>query len=162
MVLHVLYLIFNEGYTASSGADLQRPELVAEAIRLTRALHRALPDDGEVAVHVDAGSAADTDWAQITALYRLLEHLAPNPMVTLNRAIAVAMTDSPEAGLTLLGTLENDSRMARHHRLIATRAHLLEMAGDPTGAREAYKLAAQRTTSIPEQRYLDKRAHRLR
>jgi predicted RNA polymerase sigma factor len=227
VVLHVLYLIFNEGYTASSGTDLQRPELVAEAIRLTRALYRALPDDGEVAallalmlmtdarrpartgpdgalvplveqdrtrwdadaiaeglalitrvmaeaplgpyqlqaaiaaVHVDAGSAPDTDWAQITALYRLLEHLSPNPMVTLNRAIAVAMTDGPEAGLTLLGTLENDSRMARHHRLIATRAHLLEMAGDIAGAREAYQLAAQRTTSIPEQRYLDKRAHRL-
>jgi RNA polymerase sigma factor (sigma-70 family) len=227
VVLHVLYLIFNEGYTASSGADLQRPDLVAEAIRLTRTLHRILPTDGEItgllalmlltdarrpartrpdgtlvplaeqdrsrwdtdaikegvalitlamtesppgpyqlqaaiaAVHIEAPSAEDTDWAQIAALYQILERLSPNPMVTLNRAVAVAMTDGPEAGLKLLASLETDDRMAGHHRLAAVRAHLLEMAGDIVGAREAYRLAALRTASIPEQRYLTERAERL-
>jgi RNA polymerase sigma factor (sigma-70 family) len=227
VVRHVLYLIFNEGYTASSGTELQRPDLVAEAIRLTRSLHRILPDDGEVAgllalmlltdarrpartgpdgmlvplaeqdrtrwsadvaeeglalitramatfppgpyqlqaaiaaVHMEAASAAETDWPQIAALYRILEGLSPNPMVTLNRAVAVAMTDGPLAGLDLLDTLEADERMARHHRLPAVRAHLLEMAGDTAAAREAYRLAAKRTASLPEQRYLTERARRL-
>ncbi|MFC7246693.1 RNA polymerase sigma factor [Catellatospora aurea] len=227
VVRHVLYLIFNEGYTASSGAHLQRPDLVAEAIRLTRSLHRILPDDGEVAgllalmlltdarrrartgpdgmlvplaeqdrtrwsadtaeeglalitrtmatfppgpyqlqaaiaaVHMEAASADRTDWPQIAALYRILEGLSPNPMVTLNRAVAVAMTDGPRAGLELLDTLEADERMARHHRLPAVRAHLLEMAGDTAAARESYRLAAKRTASLPEQRYLTERAKRL-
>jgi predicted RNA polymerase sigma factor len=227
VVLHVLYLIFNEGYTASSGPDLQRSELTGEAIRLTRAVHRLLPDDGEVtgllalmlltdarrsartgpdgglvpladqdrgrwnqdviregialvtdalsagpvgpyqlqaaigAVHAEAPSAEDTDWAQIVGLYELLERIAPNPMVTLNHAVAVAMTRGPQAGLDLLATLDADSRMADHHRLDAVRAHLLEMAGDKDGARVSYRNAARRTTSLPEQRYLETRAARL-
>jgi RNA polymerase sigma factor (sigma-70 family) len=228
VVLHVLYLIFNEGYTASSGPELQRADLAAEAIRLARAVHRQLPEDGEVAgllalmlltdarraarttadgalvplaeqnrsrwhrpaireglelvtgamarselgpyqlqaaiaaVHVEAARAADTDWAQIKVLYQILERISPNPMVTLNRAIAVAMTDGPAEGLALLEPLGEDSRMAGHHRLPAVRAHLLEMAGDRSGAREAYELAARRTASLPEQRYLAERADRLR
>ncbi|MEU5939624.1 DUF6596 domain-containing protein [Micromonospora sp. NPDC047548] len=226
-VLHVLYLIFNEGYTASSGADLHRAELTGEAIRLTRQLHRALPDDGEVAgllalmlltdahraartgpggelvplaeqdrrrwdrtaiaegvalvtealtwsppgpyqlqaaiaaVHAEAPSAEETDWRQIGALYRVLAAVAPNPMVTLNRAAAVAMVDGPRAGLALLAPLDVDERIAGHHRLAAVRAHLLELAGEPEAAREAYLLAARRTTSLPERRYLDLRAARL-
>ncbi|WP_026876658.1 RNA polymerase sigma factor [Jiangella gansuensis] len=226
-VLHVLYLIFNEGYTATSGADLHRVELTAEAVRLTRQVHRLLPDDGEVAgllalmlltdarrpararadgtlvplaeqdralwnaeaitegvalitdalsrtrvgpyqvqaaiaaVHDEAGRAEDTDWEQILALYELLGRLAPNPMVTLNHAVAVAMVHGPHAGLELLVTLESDSRLAEHHRLEAVRAHLLEMAGDAEAARAAYELAARRTTSLPEQRYLEDRAARL-
>ncbi|RIQ21639.1 RNA polymerase sigma factor [Jiangella rhizosphaerae] len=226
-VLHVLYLIFNEGYTATSGADLQRVELTAEAIRLTRQVHRLLPDDGEVtgllalmlltdarraartrpdgslvplaeqdralwdktaidegvalvtgalkhgelgpyqvqaaiaAVHDEAPAADDTDWPQIVALYEVLERLSPNPMVTLNHAVAVAMADGPRAGLALLETLAGDSRLAEHHRLEAVRGHLLEMAGDAAAARAAYRLAAQRTTSLPEQRYLEDRAARL-
>jgi RNA polymerase sigma factor (sigma-70 family) len=226
-VLHVLYLIFNEGYTASSGPDLLRSELTAEAIRLTREVRRLLPDDGEVAgllalmlltdarrpartrpdgtliplaeqdrdlwnadsireglalvtgalaqaplgpyqlqaaiaaVHSEAARAEDTDWAQIVALYELLERLSPNPMVTLNHAVAVAMVRGPQAGLDLLGTLDTDDRIAGHHRLDAVRAHLLEMAGDVDGARSSYRAAARRTTSIPEQRYLEARAARL-
>ena len=179
VVLHVLYLIFNEGYIASSGPDLQRGELTREAIRLTRAVHALLPDDGEVAgparadaadrraapgahraptatlvaarragprpvepapidegialitdalahaplgpyqlqaaiaaVHDEAPRAEDTDWPQILALYELLERVAPNPMVTLNHAVAVAMVHGPRAGLELLATLDDDERMA--------------------------------------------------
>jgi RNA polymerase sigma factor (sigma-70 family) len=227
VVLHVLYLIFNEGYTASSGADLQRSELTGEAIRLARVVYRLLPDDGEAAgllalmlltdarrpartgpdgglvplaeqdrgrwnheairegvalvsealprgpvgpyqlqaaiaaVHDEAPSADDTDWAQIVGLYDLLERVAPNPMVTLNRAVAVAMTRGPQAGLDMLAAVDGDSRMVDHHRLDAVRAHLLEMAGDPEGARAAYRNAARRTTSLPERRYLEARAARL-
>jgi predicted RNA polymerase sigma factor len=226
-VLHVLYLIFNEGYTASSGPDLQRADLAAEAIRLTRAVHRLLPDDGEVAgllalmlltdarrparsradgglipladqdrerwhtpsiaegvalvsdtlpraqlgpyqlqaaiaaVHAEAVSADRTDWPQILALYDLLERMSPNPMVTLNRAVAVAMVHGPRAGLDALASLDGDERMARHHRLDAVRAHLLEMAGDNAAARSSYRSAARGTTSLPEQRYLEERASRL-
>jgi RNA polymerase sigma factor (sigma-70 family) len=227
VVLHVLYLIFNEGYTASSGPDLQRSELTGEAIRLTRAVHRLLPDDGEVAgllalmlltdarrpartgpdgglvplveqdrgrwnrdairegvalvtealptgpvgpyqlqaaiaaVHDEAPSAAETDWAQIVGLYDMLERVGPNPMVTLNHAVAVAMTRGPQAGLDLLRGLETDGRMVGHHRVDAVRAHLLEMAGDVDAARASYRSAARRTTSLPEQRYLEARAARL-
>ncbi|NKZ06125.1 RNA polymerase sigma factor [Actinomadura latina] len=226
-VLHVLYLIFNEGYTASSGPDLQRADLTAEAIRLARALHGLLPGDGEAAgllalmlltdarrpartgrdglliplteqdrtlwrrdaieegtalitdaltwsppgpyqvqaaiaaVHAEARRPADTDWPQILALYRLLAHLSPNPMVTLNEAVALAMVSGPSAGLELLRTLDDDDRLAGHHRLAAVRAHLLDMAGDSGGARDAYREAARRTTSLPERRYLESRAFRL-
>ena len=107
--------------------------------------------------------AEDTDWAQIVALYRLLERLSPtpNPMVTLNHAVAVAMLHGPRAGLELLGTLEGDERIAIHHRFAAVRAHLLELAGDHADARAGYRAAARRTTSLPEQRYLEGRAARL-
>ncbi|MFI2649120.1 RNA polymerase sigma factor [Micromonospora fulviviridis] len=226
-VLHVLYLVFNEGYTASSGAELHRAELTGEAIRLARELRRLLPDDGEVsgllalmlltdahraartgpggelvplaeqdrtrwdragisegvalvtealtwsapgpyqvqaaiaAVHAEAPTSADTDWRQIVALYRLLARLAPNPMVTLNQAAAVAMVDGPRAGLALLAPLDADERTAGHHRLAAVRAHLLELAGDRDEARTAYLAAARATTSLPERHYLEVRAARL-
>ena len=228
VVLHVLYLVFNEGYTATSGPHLHRTDLTAEAIRLARVVHRLLPDDGEVAgllalmlltdarrpartrpdgslvpleeqdrsrwdqdaikegvalvtdalaqtpigpyqlqaaiaaVHDEATTAADTDWRQILGLYDLLERLAPNPMVTLNRAVAVAMVHGPGAALELVATLDADERMARHYRLVAVRAHLAEMAGDRAGALADYQAAARLTTSIPERRYLESRADRLR
>jgi RNA polymerase sigma factor (sigma-70 family) len=227
VVLQVLYLIFNEGYAASSGPDLQRADLTAEAIRLARELHRLLPDDGEVAgllalllltdarrparsrpdgslvplaeqdrsrwnadaiaegvalisatlaraqlgpyqlqaaiaaVHDEAATAADTDWRQILVLYELLAQVAPSPVVTLNHAVALAMVRGPRAGLELLATLDGDARMAGSHRLDAVRAHLLELAGDTAAARERYRAAARRTTSLPEQRYLESRAARL-
>ena len=82
-------------------------------------------------------------------------------MVTLNHAVALAMVRGPQAGLELLATLDGDSRMAGNHRLDAVRAHLLELAGDTTAAREHYRAAAGRTTSLPEQRYLEGRAARL-
>ncbi|MFI6904346.1 RNA polymerase sigma factor [Nonomuraea sp. NPDC050394] len=226
VVLHVLYLIFNEGYTASSGPDLHRTDLTAEAVRLTRAVRRLLPADGEVAgllalmlltdarrtaradaggrliplaeqdrslwdramiaegvdlvstalagtalgpyqlqaaiaaVHDEAPKAGDTDWPQILALYELLAGVSDNPVVRLNHAIAVAMVHGPRAGLELVDALARP--LAANHRLYAVRAHLLELAGEEAAAHDAYREAARRTTSLPEQRYLTERAERTR
>ncbi len=226
-VLHVLYLIFNEGYSSSIGPHLQRLELSREAIRLTRSIHTLLPDDAEVAgllalmlltdarsaarmgaddemiplpkqdrtlwdqtkisdgvalltaalakgsigayqlqaavaaVHDEAARPEDTDWPQILALYELLQRMSDNPMVMLNRAIAAAMVHGPSKGLELLRVLDSDPRVAGHHRLDAVRAHLLEMAGDHETAVKHYRLAAGRTTSIPERNYLLTQAARL-
>ena len=91
----------------------------------------------------------------------MLERVAPGPVVTLNRAVAVAMVEGPRAGLAVLGALEEDQRMARNHRLHAVRGHLLELAGDLDAARGSYRLAARMTASVPEQRYLALRAARL-
>jgi predicted RNA polymerase sigma factor len=102
-----------------------------------------------------------TDWPQVLALYELLEQVAPSPAVTLNRAVAVAMVHGPAAGLELLAALASDQRMANHHRLLATRAHLLERAGDRAGAVANYRAAASRTASLPERRHLTARAARL-
>ncbi|HEV2244750.1 MAG TPA: DUF6596 domain-containing protein [Streptosporangiaceae bacterium] len=227
VVLHVLYLIFNEGYAATAGPDLVVPRLSAEAIRLTRWLRRLLPADGEVAgllalmlltdarraarvgpdgrlvpldeqdrtawdrdavaegvalisetlpkalvgpyqvqaaiaaVHDEAATMDATDWPQILGLYDLLQRIAPSPLVTLNRAVAVAMVEGPAAGLDALGGLESDPRLATYHRLLAARAHLLEMTGDTAGAVAGYREAARRTTSLPERRYLTGRAQKL-
>jgi RNA polymerase sigma factor (sigma-70 family) len=223
-VLHVLYLIFNEGYTASSGAKLRRADLSREAIRLARMVQRLLPQSGEVAgllalmlltdarrdaratadgdlvplaeqdrrrwdraqiqegvalvsaalargptgpyqlqaaiaaLHCEAERVQDTDWRQILALYQVLERLEPSPIVTLNRAVAVAMVEGPRAGLDLLAKLDADSRLAEHHRLLAVRAHLLELAGERSAALTCYREAERRTTSLPERRYLERRA----
>ena len=227
VVLHVLYLIFNEGYTASSGPALERSDLTSEAIRLTRLLLRMMPTEGEAAgllalmlltdarraartdqdgsliplaeqdrslwstalieegvavitrtlgkgpvgayqmqaaiaaVHDEARAAADTDWPQILALYGVLAEISPGPVVTLNRAVALAMVHGPRAGLALLGSLDSDQRVALTHRLDAVRGHLLELAGDEPAAREAYQRAARMTASLPEQRYLTLKAARL-
>jgi RNA polymerase sigma factor (sigma-70 family) len=226
-VLHVLYLIFNEGYTSSAGPELQRLDLSAEAIRLTRATHALLPDDPEIAgllalmlltdarrtartgpagaliplteqdralwdqaaiqegialltgalqkgsigsytlqaaiaaVHDEAPRAEDTDWPQILALYELLRRMSDNPMVALNHAVAVAMVHGPAAGLDLLNALDQDGRLANHHRLDAVRAHLLELAGDRSAAIAHYRAAAKKTASIPERNYLLTQAARL-
>ncbi|HEY1487661.1 MAG TPA: sigma-70 family RNA polymerase sigma factor [Micromonosporaceae bacterium] len=226
-VLHVLYLIFNEGYTATDGADLQSVELAREAIRLTRIARAVLPDDGEAsgllalmlltdarrsarqradgtlvplgeqdrtrwnrtqidegidlitatlahaavgpyqlqaaiaAIHAEAVTTEATDWRQIDALYQLLERFGRNIMVTLNRSVAAAMAYGPERGFAVLRTIEDDPRLARHHRLHAVRAHLLEMSGDNRRAAESYRLAARLSTSLPEQAHLTARADRL-
>jgi predicted RNA polymerase sigma factor len=112
-------------------------------------------------VHDEAASAQETDWPQILALYEVLERVSPGPVVTLNRAVAVAMVHGPRAGLALLGTLDEDDRMAQNHRLEAVRGHLLELAGDAPAARVSYQRAARMTASAPEQRYLALRAARL-
>jgi RNA polymerase sigma factor (sigma-70 family) len=227
VVLHVLYLVFNEGYTTSSGPALHRADLTAEAIRLARTINRLMPEEGEVAgllalmlltdarraartdadgaivplaeqrrdrwdraeieegtallartlgrtpvgpyqlqaaiaaIHDESASAEETDWPQILALYEVLEQVSPSPVVTLNRAVAVAMVDGPRAGLAVLGGLDGDDRMAHTHRLEAVRAHLLELADEPVAARDAYRRAARMTASLPEQRYLALRAARL-
>ena len=142
-------------------------ELIREGIALissTLGTARAGPYQLQAAiaaVHDEAADAGDTDWPQIKALYDLLDRIDPGPVVTLNRAVAVAMVDGPQAGLALLDTLDGDDRMVRNHRLHAVRAHLLELAGDPVGARAAYQRAAMLTASLPEQRYLMLRAAAL-
>ena len=113
------------------------------------------------AVHDEARTWAETDWPQILALYEVLEQVAPGPVVTLNRSVAVAMVDGPRAGLAVLGTIEDDARVAHSHRLESVRGHLLELAGDIEAARDAYRRAARMTASVPEQRYLALRAARL-
>jgi RNA polymerase sigma factor (sigma-70 family) len=226
-VLHVLYLIFSEGYASSIGSHLQRFDLAREAIRLTRNTKMLLLDNAEVAgllalmlltdtrraartgpeeelipldkqdrslwdrveisegielltaalakgsvglyqlqaaiaaVHDEAERAEDTDWPQILALYELLKRVSPSPMVTLNHAIAAAMVHGPDKGLQLLRALDTDPRLASHYRLAAVRAHLLEQTGDYEAAIKHYRVAAARTTSIPERIYLMTQAARL-
>ena len=227
-VLHVLYLIFNEGYATSSGQAHQRLDLSNEAIRLARSAHALLPENGEVsgllalmlltdarrparsgpngeivpldeqdrslwdqaaiaegvrlvsdalsrgaagsyllqaaiaAVHDEAVRAEDTDWPQIVALYGVLMQLGDNPMVALNHAVAVAMTEGPDAGLTLLESLDRDSRIKDHYRLAAVRGHLLERSGKIEAALKYYAEAAEKTASTPERNYLLLKIARLR
>ncbi|WP_088287949.1 RNA polymerase sigma factor [Kineosporia sp. A_224] len=140
---------------------------VAEAVAI---LERVLPR-GHVgpyqlqaaiaAVHAEAAHWEDTDWQQITVLYRMLERIAPGPAVTLNLAVSVAMEQGPDAALPLLDPLLGDPAMRRQHRLHAVRAHLLDRLGHTDEAREAYATAARLTTSITEQRYLNAKAGRL-
>ena len=113
------------------------------------------------AIHDEAPTAEATDWPQILALYEVLERVSPGPVVTLNRAVAVAMVHGPRSGLALLGTIEADDRMTQTHRLDAVRGHLLELAEDLDAARDAYRRAARRTASLPERRYLALQAARL-
>jgi RNA polymerase sigma factor (sigma-70 family) len=226
-VLHVLYLIFSEGYATSIGAHLQRLDLAREAIRLTRNMKALLPDNPEIegllalmlltdarraartgpdeelipldkqdrtlwnraeisegaelltdalskgsvglyqlqaaiaALHDEAETVEGTDWPQILALYELLKRVAPSPMVALNHAIAVAMVQGPAKGLELLKALDRDPRIADHYRLDAVRAHLFEKMGDHKAAIKHYRIAAARTTSIPERNYLITQASRL-
>lgn len=135
--------------------------LITRTLATTRRLGPYQLQAAIAAVHDAAERPEDTDWRQIAALYALLDGIAPGPMVTLNRAVAVAMVQGPEAGLAMLEPLDADPRMARHHRLASVRAHLLERAGDHAGALAAYRAAARATTSLPEQRYLLARAGRL-
>ncbi|BCJ57633.1 RNA polymerase sigma factor [Micromonospora endophytica] len=137
---------------------------IAEGVALvTRALPHGPVGPYQVqaaiaALHDEAPTAGETDWPQILALYEVLEKLAAGPVVALNRAVALAMTHGPAAGLAALDTLDADARLAGHHRLPAVRAHLYEMAGDHEHALAQYRLAATLTASLPEQRYLLMRA----
>ncbi|MEU8894732.1 DUF6596 domain-containing protein [Nocardia sp. NPDC048505] len=140
--------------------------LITEGVRLTTGtLAQGLSGPYQVqaaiaAVHAEAARPEDTDWSRILALYDIFERLAPNPMVALNRAVAVAMVEGPSAGLDLVDALEK--QLAGSHRLDAVRGHLQEMAGDHPAAIAAYRAAAARTTSTPERDYLLLRAARLR
>jgi predicted RNA polymerase sigma factor len=142
-------------------------DLIAEGVELvTHALRHARLGPYQVqaaiaAVHDEAPTVDDTDWPQILALYGVLEQLAPNPVVALNRAVAVAMVHGAAAGLAVVDTVAADDRLAGNHRLHAVRGHLLEMAGDVDGALADYREAARRTRSLPERRHLERRAHRL-
>jgi RNA polymerase sigma factor (sigma-70 family) len=227
-VLHVLYLLFNEGYVTSVGAALQRVDLVDEAVRLTRMLRALRPRDGEVlgllalmlltdarraartgsagelipldeqdrsrwdreriaegaalveqafalgppgyysiqaaiaALHDEAPSTADTDWREILALYSVLEGLSDNPMVALNRIIALAMVEGAPAALEQLDALIADARIAGHYRVDAVRGHLLLMQGERAAAAGCFARAAQRTASVPERDYLLSKAASVR
>jgi RNA polymerase sigma-70 factor (ECF subfamily) len=218
-VLAVVYLIFTEGHTASSGDRLVRGDLCVEAIRLGRLLAEVMPDEPEVlgllalmlltesrraarvtptgelvlladqdrsrwdgalategqalvraclrrnrpgvyqiqaainAVHSDAPTAADTDWRQIVALYDQLMALAPTSVVALNRAVAVAEVDGPEAGLTLVDGLD----LPRHHLFHAVRADLLRRLGRRAEAAAAYDAALELVRSGPERTFLERR-----
>ncbi|GIJ29430.1 RNA polymerase sigma24 factor [Micromonospora qiuiae] len=140
---------------------------IAEGVALlTRALPRGPVGPYQVqaaiaALHDEAPTAEETDWPQILALYEVLASLAASPVITLNRAVALAMAHGPEAGLAALDALDGDTRLAGHHRLPAVRAHLHEMTGDRERAVAEYRLAASLAASIPEQRYLLMRAARL-
>ncbi|WP_315095233.1 sigma-70 family RNA polymerase sigma factor [uncultured Cellulomonas sp.] len=112
------------------------------------------------AVHDEAPTTDATDWPQLLALYGLLERMTGNPMVTLNRAVALAMVRGPDAGLALLATL--DDRLPGHHRLAAVRGHLLERAGRPAEAADQLLLASRGTTSLAERDYLLVQVARLR
>jgi RNA polymerase sigma factor (sigma-70 family) len=111
------------------------------------------------AVHDQAAAHHDTDWAEIAALYGLLERMTGNPMVTLNRAVAVSMAQGPKVGLAILAGLRD--RLGDHHRFHAVRAHLLELAGDTEGAVVEFRAAAARATNLREQRYLTAKAAHL-
>ena len=110
------------------------------------------------AVHAEAARAEDTDWAQIEVLYTMLTEQAPGPVVVLNHSVAVAMVQGPEAALRMIEPLAETPELRHSHRLPATRAHLLALAGRPAEAGIAYAEAARLATSIPEQRYLNERA----
>jgi RNA polymerase sigma-70 factor (ECF subfamily) len=226
-VLSVLYLLFNEGYSASAGADLMRAGLTAEAIRLTRVLVRLMPDEPEAAgllalmllqdsrraarvdtagdlitleeqdrsrwdasllaegvavlegalrrrgpgpyqiqaaiaaCHATAATAADTDWAQIALLYGELGRFLPTPVVELNRAVAVGMSEGPAAGLELVCALEASGKLAGYHLLAATRADLLRRLGRPEAA-AAYREALALASTDTERRYLTRRLESIK
>jgi RNA polymerase sigma-70 factor (ECF subfamily) len=222
-VLAVLYLLFNEGYTATAGSDLVRHGLCAEAIRLARVLAGLMPDvpevlgllalmllhdarrDGRVdaggelvpleeqdrscwdrasideglaqldaalrraepgpyqvqaaiaACHATAAAAADTDWVEIAALYRELARMVPSPVVELNRAVAVAMAEGPDAGLRLVDALDASGALAGYRLLAATRADLLRRLDQPVEAAAAYRAALELSATEAERRYLTRR-----
>jgi len=219
-VLRVLYLVFNEGYSATAGDTLVRRELTGEAIRLARTLGELMPDEPEAlgllalmllhdarreartgpggelvlledqdralwnrdeidegqallgraarlgrpgayqvqaaiaALHDVASRPADTDWMQIAALYGRLADLAPSPVVELNRAVAIAMADGPEAGLARLDALAADGRLADYPYFHSARADLLRRLARRPAAAEAYRRALELTTNDVERDFL--------
>jgi RNA polymerase sigma-70 factor (ECF subfamily) len=225
-VLRVIYLVFNEGYSASSGEQALRLDLAAEAIRLGRLLlqlqptaeargllalmqlhharraartnaagdlvpledqDRGLWDHAELeegralalqalrepgfgayalqaaiaAVHSEAATAAQTDWPQIVGLYDVLWRLEPTPVVALNRAVAIAMRDGPDAGLALIEPLLQQAVLANYHLAHAARADLHRRAGRVAEARQAYLQALALAQQAPERRFLQRRLDTL-
>jgi RNA polymerase sigma-70 factor, ECF subfamily len=225
-VLSVIYLVFNEGYSASSGESLTRADLSAEAIRLGRLLCALLPDpevtgllalmllhesrraartspEGDIilledqdrsrwnrqqiaegtelarqalsspqigvytlqaaisSAHAEAATAASTDWARIAALYDLLARVAPTPVVELNRAVAVAMRDGPQAGLAQIDALLASGPLDDYHLAHAARADLCRRLGRTADARHSYQRALELARQEPERRFLEKRLAEL-
>ncbi|WBG63455.1 RNA polymerase sigma factor [Pseudomonas citronellolis] len=225
-VLRVVYLVFNEGYAASSGESLTRADLCAEAIRLGRQLLELLPEPevlgllalmllqesrraarsdehGELvllehqdrsrwdagliaegqrlvglalasrrfgsytlqaalaAVHAEAADLASTDWPRMVALYDALLQLQPSPVVELNRAVALAMRDGPQAGLAAVDAILARGELADYHLAHAARADFCRRLGRPAEAREAYQRALALTRLEPERRFLEQRLREL-
>lgn len=139
---------------------------IAEGAALTASALRSGPvgpyqlQAAIAALHAQAPRSEDTDWEEVVGLYDVLLRIAPNPVVALNRAVAVGMRDGPAAGLALLDDLAIGA-LAGHHRLDAVRAHLLERAGDASAAATAYRAAASRATNLAEQHYLLLRAQKV-
>jgi len=226
-VLRVIYLVFNEGYSASSGESATRADLSAEALRLARLLAALLPEpeamgllalmllhesrraartspNGDLillehqdrsrwdpkliaegtslveaalssrrfgpyslqaaisAVHAEAPAAAATDWAQIVALYDVLERLDPSPVVALNRAVALAMRDGPAAGLSLVEEILEKGDLHDYHLAHAARADLCRRLGRNAEARAAYERALALARQEPERRFLKRRLAELK
>jgi RNA polymerase sigma-70 factor, ECF subfamily len=226
-VLRVIYLVFNEGYSASSGESVTRADLSAEAVRLARLLVELLPEpeaagllalmllhesrrtartspSGDLilledqdrrkwdrsliaegvalveralssrrfgayslqaaisAVHAEAPEAAATDWAQIVALYDVLERLDPSPVVALNRAVALAMRDGPAAGLSLVEEILEKGDLHDYHLAHAARADLCRRLGRNAEARAAYERALALARQEPERRFLKRRLAELK
>lgn len=225
-VLRVIYLVFNEGYSASSGSAVTRHDLSGEAIRVCRLLIELLPDaaavgllalmllqesrrearsnaQGDVvlledqdrrlwnraliaegialvervlpqpghgpyaiqaaiaALHAQAPNAEATDWAQIVALYDLLQAMAESPVVALNRAVAVAMRDGPQAGLLLIDAILDAGALDDYHLLHAARGELCRRLGRVEPARAAFSAALKLARQEPERRFLEKRLREL-
>jgi RNA polymerase sigma-70 factor, ECF subfamily len=225
-VLQVIYLVFNEGYSASWGESLTRSDLSGEAIRLGRLLAELLPESeamgllalmllqesrraartslagdlilledqdrslwnrdqiaegkawveralssrrvgpytlqaGIACVHADAANAAATDWARIAGLYDVLMYLEPSPVVELNRAVAVAMRDGPDAGLTLIDAILARGDLADYHLAHAARADLCRRLGKTAETRGSYERALTLARQEPERRFLERRLAEL-
>lgn len=225
-VLQVIYLVFTEGYAASTGDSLTRPELSSEAIRLGRLLVKLLPEPeaigllalmllqesrraarisptGDVilleeqdrtlwdqrfivegkalveqalrsrrfgpytlqaaiaAVHAEAATAADTDWPQIVGLYTLLLNAVPSPVIELNRAVAIAMRDGPQAGLTLIDAILARGELTSYHLAYSARAALCQRLGHLDAARIAYQQALALTQQVAEQRFIEAKLQQL-
>jgi len=225
-VLRVIYLVFNEAYSASSGDSLTRADLSAEAIRLGRLLLALLPEpevmgllalmllhesrraarsseSGELvllehqdrsrwnrqlisegiglleqalhsrrfgpytlqaainAVHAEAPTAADTDWAEIVGLYDVLMRASPSPVVALNRAVAVAMRDGPEVGLAQIDAILQRGELDDYHLIHAARADLCRRLGKNAQARASYRRALALARLEPERRFLQQRLESL-
>ena len=226
-VLHVIYLVFNEGYLASSGTSLTRADLSAEAIRLARLLVELLPEPeaigllalmllhearrasrttaaGEMilledqdralwdqqqitegielvekalashrfgpytlqaaiaAVHAEASTARQTDWAQIVGLYDVLLRADPSPVIELNRAAAIAMRDGPEAGLALIDAILVRGDLTDYHVAHAARGDLLRRANRVGDAIKSYERALELSTQDAERNFINRRLEALR
>src|SRR6266566_2250352 len=162
-VLHVIYLVFNEGYSASAGSSLTRPDLSGEAIRLGRLLLDLLAEPEALGLlalmllHESRRAARTSPAGELD----LLARADPSPVVELNRAAAVAMRDGPFAGLTLIDAILARGDLADYYLAHSARADLCRRLGRTTEARASYERALRLTQQDPERRFLERRLGEL-